>query len=201
MAAADRLLGYMKAHPDNALVFAKSDMTLKFFSDASYASKSQGRSVAGGYLYAGNADDHALNGAIDSFSSNVGVVVGSAYEAEVAALYMNMQRAAWLRHVFDAFTFKQGPTPGVTDNAVAVAFANDTCKLSKSKSIDIRFYWIRDRVQQGHFTIAHVPGEDNVADFFTKPLSEEDHHRWLPLLVELPARGALLSQQYAYVMH
>ena len=78
----------------------------------------------------------------------------------------------------------------MTDNAVAVAFANDTCKLSKSKSIDIRFHWVRDRVQQKQQEIGFVPGDLNIADFFTKPLSKDDHHRWLPLIVDLPARGA-----------
>jgi hypothetical protein len=184
-AAADRLLGYVAAYPDNQLVYRSSDMQLKFASDASHNSRPKGRSVGGGIIYAGDADNNNINGAIDAFSSVIGVVVMSAYEAEVAALYMTMQRCEWLRQVFSAFGFKQGPTPGVTDNEVAISFAMNTCTLSKSKSIDIRFHWIRDRISQGHFTLSHVPGIDNIADFFTKALSIDDHHRWLPLLVRL----------------
>ena len=56
MAAADHPLGYMRAHPNNGVVYTASDMTLKFSSDVSYASNTKGRSVAGGLLYAGNAD-------------------------------------------------------------------------------------------------------------------------------------------------
>ena len=37
-----------------------------------------------------------------------------------------------------------------------------------SKAVDMRFHWIRDRVQQGHFTIAWRPGTENLADYFTK---------------------------------
>jgi hypothetical protein len=188
--AVDHLLGYVKAHPDNGELYRKSDMQLKYYSDASFASQPLGRSVAGGFHYMGNKDNNEICAVIDAFSVNIGVVVASAYEAEVAAVYLNMQRASWLRHVLNAFGHPQGPTQGVTDNAVAVAFANDTCKLSKSKSIDIRFHWVRDRVQQKQQQIGFVPGDLNIADFFTKPLSKDDHHRWLPLIVDLPARGA-----------
>jgi hypothetical protein len=88
------------------------------------------------------------------------------------------------------FGFPQGPTLVVTDNTVAIAFAEDTCKLSQSKSIDIRFHWIRDRVKQGQFKLAYVPGTENIADFFTKPLSADDHHRWMPFLAALGPEGA-----------
>jgi hypothetical protein len=110
-AAADRLLGYVAAYPDNQLVYRSSDMQLKFASDASHNSRPKGRSVGGGIIYAGDADNNNINGAIDAFSSVIGVVVMSAYEAEVAALYMTMQRCEWLRQVFSAFGFKQRPHP------------------------------------------------------------------------------------------
>ena len=82
------------------------------------------------------------------------------------------------------------PRHQVARHTVAIAFAEDTCKLSQSKSIDIRFHWIRDRIKQGHFTLAHVPGVDNIADFFTKSLAPDDHHRWLPMLVQLGPQGS-----------
>ena len=42
--------------------------------------------------------------------------------------------------------------------------------------MDMRFYWIKDRVQQKQFIIYWAPGAENLADYFTKhhPAS---HHR------------------------
>jgi hypothetical protein len=49
-----------------------------------------------------------------------------------------------------------------------VGVANKTVKQRRSKAIDMRYHWIRDRVTQGHFTVTWRPGKTNLADFFTK---------------------------------
>ena len=56
------------------------------------------------------------------------------------------------------------------DNKCAQGLANDTVKRRRSKAIDMRFHWIRDRVRQGQFIINWAPGSTNLADFFTKNL-------------------------------
>ena len=40
----------------------------------------------------------------------------------------------------------------------------------RSKSMDMRFFWLVDRVEQGQFIVDHIPGIWNIADHFTKPL-------------------------------
>jgi hypothetical protein len=49
--AADRLLAYFRNYPDNILVLKACDMRLHTQSDASYGTRSRGRSVAGGIAY------------------------------------------------------------------------------------------------------------------------------------------------------
>jgi hypothetical protein len=72
--------------------------------------------------------------------------------------------------------FPQDATPIQTDNNTASGIANDTVKQRRSKAMDMRFYWIRDRVRQDQFLIYWSKGSDNLADYFTKhhPVS---HHR------------------------
>ena len=182
MRAANRLLGYLRRHPDNGITYAASDMQLRVVSDASYNSRPKGRSVAGGIMYLGGSAT-ALNGAIVAVSTLVDVVVASAYEAELAAVYTNMQRAEWLRTILAALGYPQGTTEIVTDNSVAVAFANDLCKQTRSKSIDLRFHWVRDRCRQRHFDVAYVKGSDNSADFYTKALPRKTFHAWSTRMV------------------
>ena len=63
---------------------------------------------------------------------------------------------------------QDGPTTIITDNSTANGFANATMKIKRSKAMDMRFYWIRDRVKQGQFKVLWQKGETNLADYFTK---------------------------------
>jgi hypothetical protein len=65
-----------------------------------------------------------------------------------------------------------------SNNSTACGIANDTVKQRRSKAIDMRYYWIHDRVIQDQFHIYWSKGRDNLAHYFTKhhPVS---HHRAL----------------------
>jgi hypothetical protein len=41
---------------------------------------------------------------------------------------------------------------------------------SRSRHINIRYFWIKDRVKQEQISIRHCPTADMIGDFFTKPL-------------------------------
>jgi hypothetical protein len=69
----------------------------------------------------------------------------------------------------------------ITDNQVACGIANDSVKQKRSKAMDMRFYWIRDRVRQGQFLIYWRPGETNRANYFTK-----HHRRMRPVYLHTP---------------
>jgi hypothetical protein len=168
-AAAERLLRYAAKRPEATLVFHASDMRLITHSDASYLSESGARSRVGGMSYLGNhVDDTIINGAIHHRSTIIDCIVGSAAEAEYAGLYTNGQHAEGERQILDALGYPQEATLLVTDNSCAAAIANDDVTQRRSKSMDMRFHWIRDRVRQGHFQVTWRPGNVNLADLFTK---------------------------------
>ena len=58
----------------------------------------------------------------------------------------------------------QPPTLMQTDNTTAIGIATKNVKQQQSKAMDMRFYWIKDRVQQGQFCIYWKPGKYNKAD-------------------------------------
>jgi 3',5'-cyclic AMP phosphodiesterase CpdA len=162
-------------------------MILHIQSDASYLSRPNSRSVAGGIFYLGNHDQPTLiNGAIHAISSIIPVVVASVGEAEYAALFMNGQEGEGLRAILTDLGHPQPATIILCDNQCAVGIATDTVKVKKTKSIDMKFNWIRDRVRQKHFIISWRKGEHNLADFFTKALPVHIHQSLMPLLVFSP---------------
>ena len=170
LAATHKFLGYAAAHDNLRVVVKASDMILTVVSDGSHLSQENAGSIAGGYHYLGDKDasHHSLNAPILAVCSSITTVCGAASETEYAALYINAQHAYFERTVLEALGYKQPPTRLFADNMAAVGIANDTVKLRRSKAIDMRYHWIRDRVRQGIFRVIWSEGKDNIADYFTK---------------------------------
>jgi hypothetical protein len=184
MEAAIQLLNYAATHPNATVRYTKSDMTLHIISDASYLSASGARSRAGGYFFLGNNNTSTqptdapakLNGPILVNSTIMGAVLASAGEAELGALFYNAKDGVMLRNTLQDLGHMQPATLIETDNACAAGIANDTIKQKRSKAIDMRFYWVRDRVRDGQFIIYWKKGAENKADYFTKHFAPS-HHR------------------------
>ena len=185
--ASDRLLAYCARYPNNSLLYRACDMILHIQSDASYLSRPGTRSVAGGIFYLGNRNQPThINGSIHALSTIIPSVVASAAEAEYAALFLNGQEGEWIRNTLHSLEHHQPPTIMLCDNKCAEGIATDTVKAKRTKSIDMKYHWIRDRIRQNHFQVTWRAGADNLADFFTKPLPVHSHRTLMPLLVHVP---------------
>jgi hypothetical protein len=62
-----------------------------------------------------------------------------------------------------------------TDNTTVAGYSNGTIKQKRTKAMDMRFYWIKDRVKQGQFNVYWGPGFQKLADYFTKHRSPAHH--------------------------
>ena len=72
-------------------------------------------------------------------------VLASASEAELAAMLENAQMGAIIRATLWDLGHKQPPTPLRTNNTTAAGIVHDTFKQVRSRTVDMRFHWIRDR--------------------------------------------------------
>jgi predicted transposase YdaD len=97
-------------------------------------------------------------------------VLSSASEAEIGALFENTKSATILRTTLEEMGYPQPqpPTPVQTDNSTACGIANDNIKQQRSRTIDMRFYRVRDPVKQQQFHIYWGPGKLNLADYYSK---------------------------------
>ena len=95
-------------------------------------------------------------------------VVSSAAEAEVAGVFHNAGMALPLCHFLECLGHPQPPTPIKTDNSTATGFIYDNIHQRRSKSWDMRYYWLRDRSNQQQFNIYWDKGVNNHADYPTK---------------------------------
>jgi hypothetical protein len=189
-----RLLAYVATYPDAKLVFYKSNMQLTIHSDASYASEPHSRSRAGGVFILGNANFqgvdsiHAppINGAVAIVSKTIKSVCSSVAEAEYIAQFMNAHSLGiTIRQTLADLGHPQlHPTPIIYDNEVSGKIAQQTCKMRRSKSIAMRYHWLRDRVASGEFSMEWRPGKHNLADFFTKIPSVTHHKQMSPFFID-----------------
>jgi hypothetical protein len=187
MAGAQRLIAYSASYPDHRITYRACDMILHVQSDASYLTRSNARSVAGGIAYLGDLHDSVtLNGAIACISTIIKAVCSSATEAEYAALFIVAKQAAWLRTLLTVMGYPQPVTAILCDNEVAVGIANLTVKPKQSKSFDMQYHWVRDQVSQGKLEVYWREGTANIADFFTKALPVHKHQTIKKQLVDVP---------------
>ncbi|MFM7748048.1 MAG: hypothetical protein ACKO7X_09030, partial [Bacteroidota bacterium] len=65
--------------------------------------------------------------------------------------------------------FHQNPTPVTLDNTTALGFIiHNTIKQRRTKALDMRYYWLKDREAQGQFTFKWAPSAHNLANYVTK---------------------------------
>ena len=112
--------------------------------------------------------------------------MSSAAEAELGALFLNAQEAAPIRTTLIEMNWPQPPTPIQVDNSTAVGISNQNIKQKMSKVMDMRFYWVIDRIKQGQFRVYWQPGSTNIADYPTKHNSTEHHIKVRPLYLHEP---------------
>ena len=95
-------------------------------------------------------------------------MVGSAAEAEVAALYHCAQELVPLRQACIQLGYPQPATPMSTDNSTADGIMYGTVKQRRSKAINMRLYWLlEDRESQKMFNVQWAPGKVNLANYYT----------------------------------
>jgi hypothetical protein len=124
-----------------------------------------------------NTGKKLTNGEILIISKVLKHVMSSAAEAGIGAVFINAKEGAVLRTTLEELGHPHPPPLMETDNNTATGYSNDTIKQKHTKAMDMRFYWIKDRVKQGKFNVYWDPGYQNLADYFTKHHSPAHHKR------------------------
>ena len=190
----DRFLQYASRWDSAKMRIHASDMQLQVHSDASYLSESKSRSRAGAFMFLGKLKPGAQpNAPLLYLSVIISTVVDSATAAEYAALFIAAQAATSLRMTLAELGYPQAATPIICDNQCAVGIANNSFTQKRSKTIDMRYHWIRDQVNLGNYTVSWEPGATNLADFFTKAHPVE-HHVVMQQVYLVHEEGVLESQ-------
>ncbi len=141
------------------ITFKASNMILNIHSNASYLSKNNTRSRAGGHHFLSDATDHAPNnGAVLNISSIIKNVMSSAAEAKLGALFLNAKTAVPARKTLEELDHPQPRTPIQMELKTAKGLINNKIISKATKSIDMKFHWLCCCGAQGQFRFYWGPG-------------------------------------------
>ncbi len=169
-----QLLDYLAMNPDATIQFKAYDMILNVHSDASYLSESDARSHACVHFSMGwsptNGNPINLNGAFFTLCMILCFVVASAAKAELGALFLNCKEGMIFRLMLEELGHPQPKTHMHCGNATAVGITNNTVKPQQSRYMEMRYFWVCDKVAQDAYDIRWHPGQENLADY------QSEHH-------------------------
>ena len=164
-------------------------MQLHIHSDVSYLSVSKAIIRAGGHFFlSDNFDPKSptkYNGSVLLVAAILKNVMASAAEAELGGLLVNAKDGEVIRNTLEEMGHPQQPKPMQTDNSTTSGIINETVKQRRSKAIDMRFYWVRDRCKQNQFLVYCPPGKYNMGDYHTKFHPPSHYKKKTPLHVHI----------------
>jgi hypothetical protein len=113
------------------------------------------------------------------------VVAISSMEAEYIAAFYAMQEIIWIKGLMGELGFDYSdPIVLLIDNQSAIKLATNPVYHKRSKHIDIKYHWIREKVAiKDLVKLKYVKSADNTADIMTKALLAELHDKHSGYLV------------------
>ncbi|CAI7776993.1 unnamed protein product [Closterium sp. NIES-54] len=174
--AAMRALCYLQGTKDHVLTLGGVNMPiLQGFNDSSWADAQPDRRSSQGYGFT------LGSGLISWRSTRSSSVALSSCEAKLYAVTMTAQEARWLSYLLTDLGSPQ-PCPTLwCDNDSTIHLTKEAVFHGRSKHIELRYYFVRDLVQDGHITVRKIASSDNLADLFTKALHRSNHFALLRL--------------------
>jgi histone deacetylase 1/2 len=165
MVKLERVLRYLNCTSDLGLTLRPCDH-LSVFShiDASYAVHHDMKSQTGVTITLGDGVTYAK-------STTQQLNSKSSTEAELIALTEASGHVIWVRDYLIGQGYPIGPATIYQDNMSTMALVKKGYSTStNTRHINIRYFFIKDRVDSEELKIEYLPTEDMIADFFTKPL-------------------------------
>lgn len=164
--ALKRVLRYLKHTENYALMYKqnKKESLIHGYCDADWASNEDDRRSCTGYVFI------FQGGAISWNSRRQQTVALSTTEAEYMSLSSGTQEAMWLKQMQDDFWphLASIPLTMLCDNQSTIKLAGTENYHSRSKHIDIRHHFVRDKVLSNKLVVKYVQSSEMVADALTK---------------------------------
>jgi hypothetical protein len=137
---------------------------LQAYVDASYGVHEDFRSHTGMVISLGS-------GPIDTRSTKQKINTKSSTEAELVGLSDMTSKVIWHREFLRNQGIPQPPAPIFQDNMSTMALAeNGRSNSDRTRHVSIRYFWLKDRINNQEIEVKYCPTNNMIADVLTKPL-------------------------------
>jgi hypothetical protein len=160
-----QLLQYLKGTMHMPLILSADSMTLpRWWVDAAYAvhHDCKGHTGAGMSLGRGMAMSYSWKHKINTKSST---------EAEIVGVDDSLAYILWARYFLEEQGYDMEPSLLYQDNISAILLeTNGKASSSKrTKHIKVKYFYVKDKIDQGEIIVEHCPTEQMWTDINTKP--------------------------------
>ena len=174
-----RVIAFVKCTLDDCRIIGATDLTKIFtWIDAAYAVNPDMKSQTGGAMSMGIEVIHAK-------TNKQKLNVKSSTEAELVGNSDYVPYNLWLLHFLSEQGYEIKDNILYQDNQSTIRMlknGRNSC-TGNSRHIDIRYFFVKDRVDKKEVKIEYCPTSIMLADFFTKPLQGQFFQRFRNVLI------------------
>ena len=149
------------------MMFSSDTLEIRGYSDADFAGDKDDRKSTSGYVFT------LAGGAISWRSFKQSIVASSTMYAEFIACYEATGQAIWLKKIIPDLKVVNcidKPLKMYCDNQPAVFYAHNNKSRNATKPIEIKYYAVKDKIQNHTISLEHIRTKDMLADPLTKGL-------------------------------
>ena len=164
---AKKFLRYLRGTKDLMLTYLCID-TLKVvgFSDSNYAGYVDDKKSTFGFIF-------MMAEGVVSWKSVKRTLITPTMKAEYVECYEATCHALWLWNFISALEVVHSifrPLKLFRDNSLVVSFSKNTMSTSRSKHIDMKFFFVNDKIAESLISVEHMPRTNMLVDPLTKDL-------------------------------
>ena len=151
-----------------------NDSLLVGYVDADWAGDANTRRSVSGYVF-------LLGGTPITWAAKKQPSISlSSTESEYMASALATREAVYLRQFLIEIGFRPpGPIPLLIDNQSAIALARNPEFHARTKHIEVRHHYVREKIEDGVVDLQYCPTGDQIADIFTKALPIVKHSKFV----------------------
>jgi len=190
MAAVDRIIHYLMGTSHLGLhLHSTEGIVLSATVDASYASHLDRKSHSGFTLHIGSK-----SGSFLTKSKKQTVTADSSTIAELIAAFLASKEISWARSILTELGYQQyDPTILYEDNQSTIHMINNDSNSQKTKHIDVRYNYVREKVAAGDIVMKYCMTTEMTSDILTKPLPPKPFLHLRPKLLGMSVVEDLFS--------
>jgi hypothetical protein len=95
-----------------------------------------------------------------------------------------VKEVKWTKQILNELQYEvETPINVYIDNQSAIKIGENDVEHDRTKHIDIKYYFIRDSVNDNEIKLMYVPTDQQLADIFTKSLTPSIHNKFRNILL------------------